>query len=70
MSSKCRLRRRSCQGKIRHSSLRAALAAARPFGALLHDDVEPYHCRFCHGWHIGHVVRFEQGRPGHRGRRL
>jgi len=70
MSSKRHLRRRSCQGKIRHASQFAALLHIRSFGARLDREVEPYACHFCHGWHIGHITRFDHAGAGHRGRRL
>lgn len=53
MSSKRRLRRRSCEGKVRHVSQKAALVQvgiiARHGGRVV-----PYHCPFCGGWHVGH----------------
>lgn len=56
MSSKRRLRRKSCEGKIRHVDAGAAQAALT---ALVRNKgwqgpMNPYKCRFCGGWHIGH----------------
>jgi hypothetical protein len=49
---------RSCLGKIRYGSQRKACAALngsrRNFGALA-GELQVYLCRFCKGWHIGHV---------------
>jgi hypothetical protein len=53
MSSKRKVRRKQCVGKIRHASADAAHAANRHtrgrFGVM-----RPYHCTFCGGWHVGH----------------
>lgn len=54
MSSKRRLRRRSCEGKIRHTSKENARAAIR---SMSHNKIYggqwPYKCQFCKGWHVG-----------------
>lgn len=56
MSSRRRLRRRSCVGKHRYptgamAKAATAIQARRPATpAPLHA----YPCRFCAGWHIGH----------------
>lgn len=59
MASKRAIRRRACEGKIRHTSRDAALAYMhwsirrfRPPSAL-----NVYPCKFCRGWHIGHKPR-------------
>lgn len=70
MSSKRHMRRRSCEGKRRHANRGAAIAQIRSIGARLYGDVEPYLCQFCHGWHVGHITRFDHAGAGHRGRRL
>lgn len=51
---------RSCGRKRRHESLRSALTALA--GMVRRREVErgelqPYNCRFCHGWHLGHAIR-------------
>lgn len=52
MSSKRRLRRNSCKGKVRHASQKDALVQvgiiARHGGRVV-----PYKCPFCGGWHVG-----------------
>ncbi|MDY7027968.1 MAG: hypothetical protein SVR04_06700 [Spirochaetota bacterium] len=56
MSSKRRIRRRSCEGKVRHESLEAAKIACREMRRQ-GEIVRPYHCRFCGGYHVGHYNR-------------
>lgn len=56
MASKRRLRRNACIGKQRHPDLPAAM---RHIKSLWHKDghhpgVQPYHCRYCGGYHVGH----------------
>lgn len=57
MSSKRRLRRKSCTGKSKHPSMEVAYAALR---SLLKVNpgtpfMTPYKCQFCGGYHIGHA---------------
>lgn len=56
MSSKRRIRRRSCSRKVRHETAdqaRAAMSAlTRTKGWTGHMQV--YRCRFCGGYHFGH----------------
>jgi hypothetical protein len=53
MSSKRRIRRRSCESKQRHEDLTGAIAHCKSLGWLWH----PYKCRFCHSWHVGRLSR-------------
>ncbi|MGC4076904.1 MAG: hypothetical protein QM702_07685 [Rubrivivax sp.] len=60
MSSKRRIRRRSCTGKQRFDDVDAAQRAISslirrrgPQGGWL----QPYHCQFCRGVHFGHAPR-------------
>lgn len=60
MSSKRRLRRAKCTGKVRHADEAAAKQAIykltrKMTGALGH--MQPYRCGLCGGWHIGHSGR-------------
>lgn len=60
MSSKRRLRRAKCTGKVRHADEHGAKQAIfkltrKMTGALGH--MQPYRCSFCGGWHIGHSGR-------------
>jgi hypothetical protein len=54
MASKRRLRRRACEGKVRHTDLGAAMAHKK---ALLKKvgghAIGAYRCKFCKGWHVG-----------------
>jgi hypothetical protein len=50
MSSRRALRRKSCEGKIRHSTIGAAWIAAGKTGG----KVRPYRCKFCGDYHCGH----------------
>lgn len=56
MASKRRLRRRQCEGKVRHKTKADAWAAIR----TMHrkhgycGNLQPYPCKFCGGWHVGH----------------
>jgi hypothetical protein len=46
---------RSCFQKVRHWTLDAARAhAARLMCQQGEDNIEPYSCTFCGGWHVGH----------------
>ena len=50
MSSKRRIRRRSCEGKIRHRDSFEATSHVKGLGGF------PYHvykCKFCKGYHVG-----------------
>lgn len=51
MASKRRLRRKGCEGKIRHETYGEAAHHRR---RLRKPDIDIYHCRFCGGWHVGH----------------
>lgn len=52
MSSKRRLRRRSCGSKVRHKTAEFALLALRHTRGR---DLNVYHCKFCGGYHVGHM---------------
>ena len=54
MSSKRHLRRKSCEGKIRHADKGGAVQQINSLWRLSHEHMRPYHCRFCGGWHVGH----------------
>lgn len=60
MSSKRALRRASCGCKQRHADATAAHAHAASLRRLSHAKgdtrgaIDPYPCRFCGGWHVGH----------------
>lgn len=56
VSSKRRIRRKSCAGKVRHDD--AATARKALFltvqGDRVHQPMNVYRCKFCKGYHIGH----------------
>ena len=54
MSSKRRLRNKSCTRKIRYSNIIAAKSAAWRARIATSDHIREYRCEFCGGWHIGH----------------
>lgn len=53
MSSKRKMRKNQCIGKVRHDTLKEAIAARKrtpEFGKM-----QSYKCRWCHAYHNGHV---------------
>ena len=56
MASKRRIRRRSCQSKVRHATPDAAQGAIRRLHAQkgYQGRLDAYRCRFCGGFHVGH----------------
>lgn len=64
MSSKRRIRRRSCTGKIRHAdrahAVQHMLGLRRRSPALLNV----YRCPFCKGWHVGRAPDFARAASG------
>lgn len=54
MSKKEFQKNEACAGKHRHEDKNKALAAASHYRNKFKDNVKPYRCRFCDGWHIGH----------------
>ncbi len=49
MASKRRLRRRACEGKVRHDIESGAAAHKQRLGF----PFVYYKCQFCSGWHVG-----------------
>lgn len=62
MASKRRLRRRQCEGKVKHATAEnAAIAIRKVHRAKGHQgQMHAYRCPFCGQFHVGHV----QGRNG------
>ena len=58
MASKRAIRRRACQGKLRHTDYDAANAALRSLVARRGDQgrLQAFQCPFCKGFHFGHVA--------------
>lgn len=56
MASKRRLRRRSCERKVRHEDPGAAWAMVKRLHRTKGDqgNLQVYRCPFCGGWHVGH----------------
>lgn len=57
----------SCTGKVRHTTWGAAVKAAKRFNRRNEGEgVEPYRCRSCNWFHLGHPsaesVRVRNGR--------
>ena len=63
MSSKRRIRRRSCEGKHRYTTAKDARAAISGLHRRKGDQgyMQAYHCSFCGGFHFGHPPK---GKPG------
>lgn len=59
MSSKRAIRRRSCDGKIRHADQREALDHIAGLNRRkgFQGSMNAYRCDFCGGWHVGHRPR-------------
>ncbi len=53
MSSKRRLRRKMCEGKVRHATRELAMVAVA-YHAKRGQYTTTYLCKFCRGWHVGH----------------
>ena len=47
-----------CLRKVLHVNLRTALDAVRIPGA---EDMSPYVCIYCSGWHVGHSPKYTDG---------
>ena len=60
MSSKRAVRRKSCEGKMRHATEDAAICAMKKTPSL---GLAVYRCPFCGSYHVGHMnKRQRQGR--------
>lgn len=60
MASKRAIRRKACQGKVRHATLAAAphhVALLIRTGRTRGGCVVAYSCTFCGGFHVGHDGR-------------
>jgi hypothetical protein len=58
MSSKRAIRRAACDGKTRFATFGEAAGALRAFLRKASSDgwpLSPYRCKFCNGFHFGHV---------------
>lgn len=57
MASKRRVRRRECEGKVRHGSKEGAMTAIRKGGQAF-AGCHAYYCTICGSWHAGHPKRY------------
>ena len=48
--------RRSCLGKVPFASDHEARAVARAVERRHGGSLDPYGCRFCESWHVGHQL--------------
>jgi hypothetical protein len=44
----------SCKGKVKYGHRETAESACTAMKRKRNLDLEPYECRHCDGWHIGH----------------
>lgn len=67
MSSKRRIRRKSCTGKVKHNTLSQGWAhisnLVRTKGPQ--GNLRPYPCSFCRFFHVGHASKAADHRRGH-----
>jgi hypothetical protein len=54
MASKRNVRKKSCDGKVRHLSRESAVTARRHVRKSSGEWLNEYKCKFCNGWHFGH----------------
>lgn len=54
MASKRGVRRKACDGKIRHTDKRNSLKHLISLKKEGGVNLNAYRCKFCKGWHIGH----------------
>jgi hypothetical protein len=59
VASKRRIRRKACDGKVRHKDAAGAKIAMRKTAhgaaAARTSGLNAYQCPHCQGWHIGHT---------------
>lgn len=60
MSSKRRLRRKACVGKIRHLTIQNAEYHAYLLRKASGEYIRAYPCGFCAGFHCGHFKKGEK----------
>lgn len=54
---KRKMRRRACQGKIRHETQHDAERHIASLRRKDSDKMRVYRCETCAGWHVGHAPR-------------
>ena len=55
MASKRAERRRACDGKKRYATEAEAQPAVTSLWIQYQERTSAYHCRFCGGYHVGHL---------------
>jgi hypothetical protein len=57
MASKRRIRRKACEGKVRHATQAAAMTALKKLQRTKGRQglLVAYRCKFCRGFHFGHA---------------
>ena len=55
MASKRRVRRRACEGKVRHPDEERAVAHCERLERQSSVAYHAYHCRLCGCWHVGRM---------------
>lgn len=50
------IRYRSCAKKIRYPDYNTAMKEAKKILARTGEELHPYECRYCNGWHLSHEV--------------
>jgi Zn finger protein HypA/HybF involved in hydrogenase expression len=56
MASKRAVRRKQCDGKVRHADHETAQTACWKVRQKWGDRMFPYRCPHCGGYHIGHMA--------------
>lgn len=69
MSSKRRVRRKSCAGKVRHATMGDATVHADNLHKKDGHRYSVYQCGFCGGYHVGHD-KYRPGVDRHLGRKI
>ena len=54
MASKRKVRRKSCEGKIRYDSIPSAMAGMKKTSSC---GLNVYKCKFCGKFHVGHICK-------------
>ncbi len=52
-----RARHHACTRKVTYQSQMTATNAATALGWAGRQGLQPYHCRWCGLWHVGHAAR-------------
>ena len=55
MASKRKIRRKQCGDKHRHTDRITAIRAADSLRHRGESTLNVYHCKWCNGWHVGHL---------------